>query len=145
MTQDITKKYNNIRKKNFFVELLPFIGGGTSTAIYPNVYLSRKVYKSVYSKDPDPYRISTLLHEEEHIRRIEQKGVLKWYFLYMVDRHFRFEEELQATVVQLAYIKDLGLTIDLEKRAHALSGILYLWQISYKKALEKLTDSWDNL
>jgi len=145
MSQAIVTQYKNIRKKSKLVELLPWIGGGTSTTIYPNIYLSSPVYNSVYSDKPDPYMISTLIHEQEHIVRIRKMGPAKWYMKYFLSRKFRLDEELAATKPQLAYIKSLGLTFNLERKARALSGVLYLWAASYKDVLAKLIQIWDNV
>lgn len=145
MASDILSKYDNLRKKNFIVELFLWVGGGTSTTIYPYVYLSRSVYKSIHSSQPDPYKISIVLHKEEHIKRIKKIGASKWYRQYFISRKFRLEEELIATKPQLAYIKSKGLTFDLDRKARVLSGHLYFWAVSRNEAKTRLTNMWNSL
>ncbi|HSX08458.1 MAG TPA: hypothetical protein VLG11_06220 [Candidatus Saccharimonadales bacterium] len=141
--KSIVKQYDNIRKKSWIVELLPWIGGGTSTTLYPYVYLSRATYKSIRSANPDPYKISTLIHEEEHIKRIKNEGARRWYIKYFLDRHFRLEEELAATAPQFSYLKSLGLTFDMQRKARVLAGHLYFWPVSRKEALRRLSTLWE--
>src|SRR5579872_5597073 len=138
MTGKQINDYQNLRKKNLFIELLPWIGGGTSTAIYPNVYLSRKVYKNIHGANPDPYKVSTVIHEEEHIKRISKVGAKYWYRRYFLDKTFRLEEELAASKPQFSYLKTLGLTYDLDQKAKVLSGHLYFWPASKEQILDKL-------
>lgn len=140
----IVARYTNTRQKSRLVELFPWIGGGTSTTIYPYVYMSRRVYKNIHDKNPDPYAVSVLLHEEEHIERIHRAGVRRWYGRYLYSRKFRFEEELAAMIPQFAYIKSHGLTLDFNQRARVLSGHLYFWPVSRTEALRRLTEIWDN-
>jgi len=133
----------HIRKKPWLVELLPFIGRGTSTALYPHVYVSSAVFADIFSDNPDPYHVCVLLHEEEHIARMRALGVARWYLYYLASPRFRIEEELAATKPQLAYIKQLGLTFNLERNARALASWLYLWAIPYADAMQRLQTLWD--
>lgn len=145
MSSRLVYKYDNLRKKSIFIELFPWVGGGTSTAIYPNVYLSRAVYKSIYSETPDPYKESTVLHEEEHIRRIKKLGPAKWYWLYFTSNDFRINEELAATEPQFAFLKRRGLAFNFERKAKVMSGHLYFWAISREDVYRRLTKMWDDI
>lgn len=143
--QSIAQQYHNIRKKPKWLELIRWEGTATASAIYPNVYVSATTFASFHKAHPDPYAVSLLLHEEEHIRRIKERGVAQWYIRYMVDRSFRLSEELAAYRVQFAYLKERNLTFNFERVARALSGWLYLWAIDYEAALKQLQRAWDEV
>ncbi len=134
---------SNVRKKPYVIELLPWIGRGTSTALYPYVYLSRKAYDNILSANPDPYSMSVLLHEQEHLKRAKKYGVLKWYVNYLFNRDFRFKEELAALKPQLGYVKSRGLTFNLELKARSLSGWLYFKPVSFDEALTEIKIIWE--
>ena len=134
---------DNIRQKPKFIDVLPGLGRGTCHALYPNIYLSRSVYMNLTSEHPSPYTEAVVLHEQEHLNRMKQYGVMKWYLKYLTSRSFRLDEELAATEVQLVYIKAAGGTLDLERRARQLSGPLYLWAAKYDTVLGRLMDMWD--
>ncbi len=140
--QNITLNLSNARKKPYLIELLPWIGRGTSTAIYPYVFLSRKVYEDIVSANPDPYSVSSLLHEQEHLERARKYGVLMWYASYLFNKDFRFKEELAALEPQLRYVKSQGLTFNLERKARSLSGWLYFRPVSFDKALVEVQGLW---
>lgn len=134
-----------LKKKSWVVDQLPWIGRGTCQAVYPNIYLSRKVYDSIISDSPDPYAVSVVLHEQEHLARMKQYGVLKWGLRYLVSPRFRFEEEVAATRPQFAHIKSLGLMLNIERKAKNLSGWLYLWPTSYPNAMKRLKKLWQSV
>lgn len=135
-------RLDNVRRKSVFVERMPTIGRNTGTTIYPYVYLPRKIYDDIYSVKPNPYNIALVVHEQEHVKRIKQVGVLSWYAKYLISGKFRLEEELAATKPQFAYLKSRGLTFDLERKARWLSGAMYLWATTYPRALERLKAIW---
>jgi len=76
-------QYTNIRKKPKLLDLLRYEGYGIATALCPNVYLFAAVYDGIHADNPDPYHISVLIHEEEHIQRIKMYGIFKWYAYYL--------------------------------------------------------------
>lgn len=133
----------NVRKKSVVFKLLPWLNNNTATAIYPNVYVPKRIYEDIQKKSPDPYNVALVLHEQEHIKRAKAKGVFRFYCKYLWSREFRFEEELAATVPQFRYIKSHKLQNHLEYRARFLSGWIYFWPVSYEKALRKLQAIWD--
>lgn len=136
--------FSNVRKKPFLIDQLPWIGRGTCTAIYPYVWLSRKAYDNLYKSEPGPYSLAVVLHEQEHLKHMKERGVLKFYLKYMFVPSFRFNEELQATKPQFAYLKAAGLTYDLKRKAKQLSGWLYFRAANYDTALASVKDLWDN-
>ena len=142
MQQDM--RLDNVRCKGHLVGCLPWIGRGAATALYPNIYLPKTVYNDIFSDSPDPYNIALVLHEQEHISRIRQVGVLRWYVRYLLSRHFRFEEELVAIEPQIAYLKHAGLSFDFERKARQLSSWLYLWAVSYEEAAGRLRELRDD-
>jgi len=134
----------NVRKKSKLIEQLPWIGRGTGTAVYPNVYVPHSIYDDLHSPSPNPYSVGLVLHEQEHLLRARQHGVVRWY-LRNLGARFRFDEEVAAMVPQLAYLKSHGKTYNLERKARMLSGWLYLWSTNYRTAVSVLQDTWDRL
>ncbi len=102
---------------------------------YPYIYFNIDIYEDIISTNPDPLNIGMVLHEFEHIKRIEKMGKYKFIFLYSISNKFRLKEEIEADKSRFKYLKDLNININLEERARKLSGIIYFWMISYKKAL----------
>lgn len=138
-------RLDNVKRKPWFIELLPWIGRGTCTALYPNVWLPKNVYLDVFSYKPNPYYIATLIHEQEHINRARKLGPFWFNFLYVFSGQFRFEEEMAAIRPQMIYLKSRGLNFDIESRAKYLSGWLYLWPVPYRKAYDRLKELWDEV
>jgi len=134
----------NVRKKSRIFDLLPWLNQNTATAICPHVYVPRTMYEDLHQKSPDPYYIALVLHEQEHIKRAKTSGVFRFYVRYLLRRHFRFEEELEAIKPQFHYLKKMGLDPYIEHRARYMSGWLYFWPVSYDTALRKLQEIWDN-
>jgi len=117
------------------------IGSKTALAIYPNVYLPKKVFENLKSKNPNPKYIAILAHEQKHIERQKEMGPFKWGIKYSFCSGFRFNEELAATKAQMEVHKKYGIKFDIEKNARYLSSWLYFWPVSYetaKKELEKI-------
>jgi hypothetical protein len=106
------------------------IGDRTVLAIYPNIYLPKKVFDNLKSKNPDPKYIDVLVHEQKHLKRQKEIGLLKWGIKYVFSPKFRLSEEILAIKAQKK--------IDVKKSAKDLSSWIYLWMVSYKTAKKKL-------
>ena len=133
------KLTTNIKPKIGLWKFLPkIISSKTAQCIYPFIFLPKDIYDDILSKSPKPQSIAILLHEKTHLERQKGKGIILWITLYMISPKFRLNEELLAFKEQIKYLKKLNLTLDLELRAKRLSSWLYLWCISYKKALLEL-------
>lgn len=133
------KLNKNIKPKIGLWKLIPFLAEKTAHGIYPNVYLPQGIYDNLKSKTPNPYNVALLLHEQEHIKRQKEKGVIIWLLKYIFIPKFRFEEELKADISKIKYLKGKRLNFDIEKRAKQLSSWIYLWPVSYNEAKVKLT------
>lgn len=59
---------------------------------------------TVYSKNPLTPDIEA--HEECHLAQQEEIGAGEWWDRYLSDRDFRFEQELLAYRVQIAYARE---------------------------------------
>lgn len=130
---------NNIKLKSNFWKVFPkIISTKTAQCIYPFIFLPEDVYKDLISKTPKPKSIAVLLHEKVHLERQKKQGILLWIIKYFISPKFRFNEELLAFKEQIEYLKKHNLTLDLELRAKRLSSWLYLWCVSYEKALLEL-------
>lgn len=82
------------------------------------------------------------MHEQEHLKRMKQQGVIKFYAKYLMVPEFRFNEELMATQPQFTYLKSQGLSYDLKRKARQLSGWLYFGSTNYPTALNAVTRLW---
>lgn len=125
----------HIKSKSWFFQ-------NTAQAIYPNIYLPKRVYNNLNSNNPDPKNLAVLIHEQTHIKRQKEIGCLKWGIKYLFLPRFRFEEELLAIKAQMSYLKKHKKEFDIEKSAKYLSGWLYLWPVSYKFAKKELEKVW---
>ncbi|PIU37100.1 hypothetical protein COS77_02325 [Candidatus Roizmanbacteria bacterium CG06_land_8_20_14_3_00_34_14] len=133
------KLTTNIKPKIGLWKFLPkIISTKTAQCIYPFIFLPEDIYKDLISLTPKPESVAVLLHEKVHLERQKRKGIILWIILYIISPKFRLNEELLAFKEQIKYLKKLNLTLDLELRAKRLSSWLYLWCISYKKALLEL-------
>ncbi len=128
----------NVKAKVGLWKLIPFLANKTAHGIYPNVYLPEHIFNDLKLDNPNPYDVALLLHEQEHIKRQKEQGVIIWLLKYIFISKFRFEEELKADIPKTKYLKLKNLKFDVEKRAKQLSGWIYLWPVSYKEAKEKL-------
>ncbi|VVA43818.1 conserved hypothetical protein [Candidatus Roizmanbacteria bacterium] len=133
------KLTTNVKAKTGLWKFLPkIISTKTAQCVYPFIFLPEHIYKDLISRTPKPESIAVLLHEKVHLERQKRKGIFLWAILYIISPKFRFNEELLAFKEQIKYLKKLNLTLDLELRAKRLSSWLYLWCVSYEKALTKL-------
>lgn len=132
------KLNKNIKPKTRLWKLVPFLANKTAHGIYPNVYLPKSVYNNLKSNTPNPYNVALLLHEQEHVKRQKEQGLMTWLLKYIFSPKFRFNEELQADIPKIKYLKSKKIEFDLEKRARQLSSWIYLWPFSYKETKEKL-------
>jgi 2-methylisocitrate lyase-like PEP mutase family enzyme len=131
----------NVKPKNFIWNLFPF-SKYTAQAIYPNIYFTKDVYENLKSDKPNPRYIAALKHEQTHIERQKRTGWVKWGFSYVIFPKFRFDEELEALKSSMKYLKERKEDFDTQRSAKFLSGWLYLWCVSYKKAKLELDKAW---
>jgi hypothetical protein len=132
----------NVRPRPLLLDMMPGLSPHSGTALYPYVYVGRRVYADLYSPHPSPYLVGLIIHEQEHIKRIRAYGPRKWYLRYLLQPRFRLEEELVAYGRQFAYLKSLGFSYDLDQCARRLSGPVYLWATSRRQALTRLRRLW---
>lgn len=71
---------------------------GTIFAYYPNVYVLG------HSNISDALKA----HESVHFKQQKNIGVDKWWDQYLVDKNFRFDQELQAHIAEYKYILEHG-------------------------------------
>jgi len=128
----------NVKIKSGILAIIPWVSNHTAQAIYPNIYLPRKVYINLEKSKPNSEYIAILAHEQTHIERQKKTGFIKWLIKYIFLPKFRFNEELVAIKVQIKCLKKYKKEFDIEKKAESLSGWLYLWPASYKTAKREL-------
>ena len=132
------KLSTHIKPKTNIWKIFPkIISSKTAQCIYPFIFLPENVYNDLKSSNPNPESFALLLHEQTHLERQKKYGIL-WFIKYLFSAKYRFNEELLAFKKQVSHLKKYNLNLDLETRAKRLSSWLYLWCITYKKALEEL-------
>lgn len=134
-----------VKQKPYLWQFIPWLASYAAQAIYPNIYVSRKVYKDITSKSPNPRFIAVLEHEKRHFERQKELGLLKFGVNYLFCPKFRFQEELVAIKETMKYLKQRGLTFDIDRSAHFLSSWLYLWMVSFEKAKLELKEAWNKV
>lgn len=134
---------SNVRRRPAVLDYLPGLSAGSGTTIYPSIYVGRQLYANIHSVEPNPYYLGLIIHEQEHMKRIKARGPVKWYVRYIFRSDFRLSEELAAYAKQFAYLKNLGLTYDLDHCAHNLSSFIYMWSTSENDALLRLQSLWE--
>lgn len=126
-----------IKPKGMLWFIIPFSGNLAHT-IYPYIYLPKAIYNNLSQAKPNIHYLALVAHEEFHIRRQKKMGIFLWGLRYLFQREFRFQEELCAYLVQKDFLKKHGVSFDTNTVAKRLSGPLYLWSASYKKAKSHL-------
>lgn len=132
-----------VKVKPFLWQFLPWFSSYTAQAIYPYIFVSKKVFENLQSKNPNPRFIATLEHEKRHLEREKEVGFLKFGLKYLFSPKFRFQEELIADKEAMKLLKKRGLPFNIEKGAKYLSSWLYLWAVSEEKAKKELTELWE--
>ncbi len=105
--------------------------------------LNPSLYKDFTLSNPSPLVIGIVIHELEHLQRAKKKGFFLYHTLYRLSSKFRYQEELACHAPQFSYYQEVGYTFDLKNRAKILSSSLYLWCVSYDKALHDLERLWN--
>lgn len=108
------------------------------------IYLNKDIYSNLISKDPKPENVGVYLHEKTHVHRYRSKNLLIYALKYWLSSNFRYNEELEANIPQIKYIKIHGGVFDISNRAKKLSGLWYLWCVNYDKAVRDLKKIWKN-
>lgn len=135
----------NVKMKPSFWNIIPWLTRQTATALYPNIYLPQHIYKDLLKRDPDPYNVALLIHEQTHIKREMEIGWFYFDLKYLFSPTFRVNEEFIAIKEAMKFIKSKELMWNTEKSARYLSGWVYLWPVSYKYAKKTLHDIWKKI
>ncbi len=118
--------------------LNPFNVRGYMFVPTKTIFLRKDVFDDLRKENPSRINISILIHEEEHRKRMGVMSTL----MYVFSPKARLDEELKAYKVQFSYLKKNKETYDLERVARAMSGIVYLRMLSYKKAKKTIENLW---
>jgi hypothetical protein len=106
------------------------------------ILLRLDVYRDLKKENPDLKNIGILIHEETHLKRIREKGLVKLLWKCLFTRRGHLEEELLAYGEEMRYLKSRGSDFDIEKVAGALSGKFYGRCCSYPEAKARLEKLW---
>ncbi len=135
---------SNIKPYPKFLKIFPFIKNFGGSAIYPNIYLKEDVYRDLLNKNPKSHSMAILKHEQFHIKRQKEIGLLMFGIKYIFIKSFRFNEELLAYKETIKILKKHNGTFDIDRIAKLLSGSMYLWSTSNFKAKSELEKVWNN-
>ncbi|KKM86142.1 hypothetical protein LCGC14_1281970 [marine sediment metagenome] len=75
---------------------------------------------------PEPYRTAILLHEQYHAVRQEADGLWSWLLDYATDPVFARDEEEAGWALQLGYLKEKGIPVDVERTIRSLRKYRHL-------------------
>lgn len=109
------------------------------------IYLSSQIYNNLLSKNPKPFSVSVLKHEEEHVRQIKRIGAIKLILKNTFSFSSRLQFELEAYKNGFEYLKKHHETIDLDRIARNLSGLKYYYATNYKNAKKLLDKAWEEV
>lgn len=137
-------KYKNstVKKKTILWDVFPWLSSNTAQAMYPNIFVSQKVFDDLSKPKPKDTFIAVLEHENKHIERQKELGFITFGIRYLFSPIFRFQEELLAIREEMRYLKKNKLSFDTDRSAKYLSSWLYLWMTSYDKAKKELDIIW---
>lgn len=95
-------------------------------------------YPDIYVPSGKELEADLMLHENIHLEQQKAIGVQNWWRKYLIDIHFRLDQELAAFAAQLAYGKEVYpvKTSDQMKQdfAFLLSGKQYQTGLTYQEA-----------
>lgn len=144
MSKKLTYKDIPVFEKPWFMKL-PIMRKARGAAFSSKIYLREDLFNKFRFNNPDCETLSVLEHEVVHIKRGKEKGIFKTSLLYWLSPRMRIEEEIAAIREEMKVLKSTKQDFDFNKRAKNLSGIPYLWAISYKDAYRKLTKLWQEI
>lgn len=104
----------------------------TWVTIYPNIYYPKGCEET--SKYP-----SMIAHENVHLDRQKALNKYVWLFSYLVNKDFRFHEEIFAMRVELATMPENQRYNRMVEQAAQLSGPMYRKCSSYNEAMFELS------
>lgn len=136
---------SSIRCLPAFFEHLPVLARFRAFTLGTRIYLPKSVYLDLATDNPSVDTLSRIAHEETHVARIKEIGILVFGLRYLFFADFRYHEELTAVTAGWRYLKQHDIPVDITAKAKALSGIYYLWAVPYEKAKNDLTAIWESL
>lgn len=131
------KPPGHVRKNLRWWKWFPWLDR-TANTIHPWIYLPPDTYNDLCSANPSPQSMATLRHEEVHLERQKDTGLLVYGFKYFFSRRFRYQEEMLAIEAQMKYLKSQRVVFDIVDRARRLSSSEYLWCVSFETAISDL-------
>lgn len=98
--------------------------------------------ENIYTNNELPYDV--VYHELKHIEQQSRIGAKNWIDLYLTDRNFRLEQELEAYKYQLDKVKEINDDNEyfniLTECARNISSELYGNIIKYQRAIKILDE-----
>lgn len=134
-----------IKKIPWFWKYIPFMETEMASTVYQNIYLTEKDYTDLCSENPSVLVQSILVHENYHVKKWKEIGLLKFSFLYFFSKKFKLEQELLAIREQMQFLKEHGETYDIERKAKHFSGKEYGYLLQIQEARRVLTDLWNSI
>lgn len=108
--------------------------GAWGVTLYPYIFLRKELIDW-----PEGSIESMLVHERVHLEQQRQSNLLWWLFKYIFIPSFRLKMETEAYLTEFRYCYNLALagtkvSLDPEVWAKRMTGVGYLWMISYPEA-----------
>lgn len=126
-------KIIKIHKKPSFLKITGFFYY-SAQAIGNTVFVPESLYKELMENKIDVTNEAILIHENTHLEEQRKLGLSKWLIKYLLNKNFRYEQELIANKAELRYLTKKGVDTNklIKSRAKAISGWRYLWAERYE-------------
>lgn len=126
-----------------FYRYTPWLNRYRGLTIGYLILLRPEIYKDLENEKPDPRNLAILVHEQTHVNRTQELGLVKFGLGYLFSKKFRFREELLAYKAGFEILKKNDVSVDINSLAKVLSSWVYFWPVKYDFAREKLLEAWE--
>lgn len=134
-----------VKQIPWYWRYIPFLGNEMACCIFGEIYFPKDLYNNLVSQNPDILTLSILVHEQTHLRRQGNLGVLRWNSYYLFSKKFRLNEELVAIEKQMKFLKEHNHVYNIERKAKQFASSAYLWVMKEKEAREVLEELWGRI
>lgn len=134
-----------IKKIPWFGKYLPRFETKMASTFYPNIYLTEEDYNDYFSENPSIRVQAIVIHEQYHLKKWKEIGLIKFGLLYLFSKKFILEQELLAIKEQMKFLKQHDEVYDIERKAQHFSGKEYWHLLKIDEARNLLTDLWNSI
>jgi hypothetical protein len=130
---------NHIKPYPKFFKYLPISDQGFTSLMVKTIYVSKDIYADLQTKNPKPFSIAVLKHQEVHAKNASFLKTVK----FILFKDFRLKEEVLAYTAMFNHLKQHNQTFDLDHVARDFSKLRYLWMTSYEEGRKLITKIWE--